>query len=103
MSKQVNPAWTQYNAVNNEGGEGYNPHPKYLGDVQNAEVLDCTSAPMGSFPGRAISRAEAQYLLDKETRLLADAELRAQCGDLSAAVAVDGIKSRVAHYTAQLA
>jgi hypothetical protein len=103
MNKQVNPAWTQYNDINNEGGEGYNPHPKFLGDVKTPEVLDCMSAPMGFFPGRAISKAEATYLLSEEKRLLADAELRAKCGDLSASVAVDGIKSRVAHYAAQIA
>ena len=26
----LNPQWIEYNRINNEGGEGYNPHPKYL-------------------------------------------------------------------------
>ena len=26
----INPLWTAYNAINNEGGEGYNPHPKFV-------------------------------------------------------------------------
>lgn len=30
MSIKTNPLWTAYNAVNNEGGEGYNPHPKTI-------------------------------------------------------------------------
>ena len=30
QAKDVNPLWTAYNAVNNEGGEGYNPHPKTI-------------------------------------------------------------------------
>lgn len=28
MSK-INPAWVAHNNLNNEGGEGYNPHSKY--------------------------------------------------------------------------
>lgn len=31
MGKQaVNPLWTAYNNAMNEGGEGYNPHEKYV-------------------------------------------------------------------------
>jgi hypothetical protein len=26
----INPKWIEYNRVMNEGGEGYNPHPKYI-------------------------------------------------------------------------
>lgn len=26
----INPAWKQFNDLHNEGGEGYNPHPKYI-------------------------------------------------------------------------
>lgn len=30
MTKTLNPAWIKHNALYNEGGEGYNPHPKYV-------------------------------------------------------------------------
>lgn len=103
MAQQINPAWKQYNDINNEGGEGYNPHPKFVGQRLFAEELTCTTPPMGTWPGRAISRAEAESLLDDELRGLRDAEARAACGDLSAAVSVDRIKGRVAHYQSQLA
>ena len=26
----INPQWTAYNSLNNEGGEGFNPHDKYI-------------------------------------------------------------------------
>lgn len=26
----INPAWKQFNDLVNEGGEGYNPHPKFI-------------------------------------------------------------------------
>lgn len=26
----INPAWKQFNELFNEGGEGYNPHPKFI-------------------------------------------------------------------------
>jgi hypothetical protein len=32
--KQINPAWQEYNDTYNEGGEGYNPHPKYIANTQ---------------------------------------------------------------------
>jgi len=101
--QNLNPTWKQYNDLNNEGGEGYNPHRRHLGEEPVPEELDCMSAPMGSWSGRPISRAEAERLLGEEMRLLHDAELRAKCGDFSAAAAVGGIKARVAHYESQLA
>jgi len=30
---KINPLWTAYNAVMNDGGEGYNPHPQYIGET----------------------------------------------------------------------
>lgn len=29
----INPKWLEYNRLMNEGGEGYNPHPKYIAQV----------------------------------------------------------------------
>ena len=98
MAQQINPAWKQYNDINNEGGEGYNPHPKFVGEATAEEALSCTDSA-----GFAISRGEAEYLLGEEQRLLRDAESRANGGDLSAAITVDKIKARIAHYQSQLA
>jgi len=30
-NRTINPAWLAYNNLYNEGGEGYNPHNKYIG------------------------------------------------------------------------
>lgn len=30
MTQTVNPLWTAYNNLHNEGGEGYNPHDQYI-------------------------------------------------------------------------
>ena len=30
MTRSVNPLWTAYNNLFNEGGEGYNPHDQYI-------------------------------------------------------------------------
>lgn len=27
---RINPEWRAYNTLHNEGGEGYNPNPKYI-------------------------------------------------------------------------
>lgn len=29
-SSKLNPEWVRFNNLNNEGAEGYNPHPKYI-------------------------------------------------------------------------
>lgn len=29
----INPKWLSYNNSMNEGGEGYNPHPKFIASV----------------------------------------------------------------------
>ncbi len=33
----INPLWTAYNNLHNEGGEGYNPHPKHVGSTGEPE------------------------------------------------------------------
>ena len=30
MSNKINPKWKQYNDLNNEGCEGFNPHRKFI-------------------------------------------------------------------------
>lgn len=30
MANAINPLWTAYNDLHNEGGEGFNPHPKMI-------------------------------------------------------------------------
>ncbi len=34
----INPEWIAYNNINNEGGEGFNPHSKYV-EAENGEPL----------------------------------------------------------------
>lgn len=34
--QKINPAWVAHNELFNEGGEGYNPHPKYIIATQPA-------------------------------------------------------------------
>jgi len=38
----VNPEWIAYNNLNNEGGEGYNPHAQYVdgGGEPLSSILD---------------------------------------------------------------
>lgn len=47
MSATLNPAWRAYNNGMNEGGEGYNPHVKWLIQVAPAAVAQArrTAAP----------------------------------------------------------
>lgn len=35
----LNPLWTAYNNLNNEGGEGYNPHEQYINHDDDGEPL----------------------------------------------------------------
>lgn len=36
----INPLWTAYNNIHNEGGEGFNPHPKEI-QTGKGEPLWC--------------------------------------------------------------
>jgi len=35
----INPQWTAYNNINNEGGEGFNPHSQYMSHDDSEEPL----------------------------------------------------------------
>lgn len=43
MNKIINPAWKTYKAVELEGGEGYNPHAKWI-DAPAAAVKPAAAA-----------------------------------------------------------
>ena len=36
-SQTINPMWTAYNNLHNEGGDGYNPHPQYVGTTDEPQ------------------------------------------------------------------
>lgn len=58
----INPKWIEYNLVMNEGGEGYNPHSKYIAAVGAAPVAAKQSASNGvrkMIAGKARTRDEA--------------------------------------------
>lgn len=44
MSQQLNPAWVRHQNLYNEGGEGFNPHAKFL-----------AAAPVAKAPARMIA------------------------------------------------
>lgn len=44
MSARINPAWRQWQDLQNEGGEGYNPHAKW---ISAAPVANRVAQPAG--------------------------------------------------------
>ncbi len=52
---QINPLWTAHNNTYNEGGEGFNPHPKYIA----APVVSAAPRKYIRAAGRAYTHAEA--------------------------------------------
>lgn len=62
MAYKINPKWLAYNNVVNEGGEGYNPHPKYI------------AAPIVNKSARKIVYGGMPYTADELRDLLHDAE-----------------------------
>ena len=53
----INPKWAEYNRSMNEGGEGYNPHPKFLAATPAAVVRTSGAARM--IAGKMRTEAEA--------------------------------------------
>jgi hypothetical protein len=53
MSQQINPAWVHHNNLYNEGGEGFNPHPKYI------SAAAVTKAPARMIAGKMRTQADA--------------------------------------------
>lgn len=54
MAQQISPDWTRYNAVMNEGGDGYNPHAKYI-----AKATIAVAQPRRMVAGKMRTQAEA--------------------------------------------
>ena len=75
----INPLWTAYNQVHNEGGEGYNPHPKQLdggdGEPVWSKLDDKLYRTMRIMEGT--SSSDPRY-----------AELESQVVDLKAAIVI---------------
>ena len=70
----INPAWTQYNELVNEGGEGYNPHPKFIArqaaPVTKPTVAVAAARMLKGERGNYISAAKlAERLARDEARL----------------------------------
>ena len=58
-----NPKWIAYNNSFNEGGEGYNPHPKYLVDAP--EYKTASSDPKINYGGLPLLKSELELKLAK--------------------------------------
>ena len=54
----INPKWTEYNQVMNEGGDGYNPHQKYIAAV-GASSVAANNGARKMIAGKARTRDEA--------------------------------------------
>lgn len=82
MKLPVNPEWVRYNDLYNEGGEGYNPHPKYIESTapeplwsilsdkiaRLTRVLNGTSESDPLFAKWSAERSALQAQLDAERR-----------------------------------
>jgi hypothetical protein len=75
MPAAINPAWIAYNDVQNEGGEGYNPHPKY---VARAAAVVAPAAALSALTNKLVrnqrgnlikASAMAEQLAKDEARL----------------------------------
>ncbi len=75
----INPKWTEYNDAMNEGGEGYNPHPKYI-----AAPVRAASATAKMIAGKMRTQADAlkfaRTCLSGEQRTAFEAQVSAAFG-----------------------
>jgi hypothetical protein len=54
IKMQINAKWIEYNRVMNEGGEGFNPHPKFI-----AAPARSAAAPARMIAGKLRTQADA--------------------------------------------
>ena len=93
----INPQWLAYNSLHNEGGEGYNPHSKWIAKV----------APVAAAAAKA---APVRYLRDERGNTIGSDKLAARLAAeeatlprLTDAGAIEGLQKRIAFARAQLA
>lgn len=95
MSTKINPAWQAWQALQNEGGEGYNPHPKWIA---------ATPAPV-----KAAAKVDNRMLHDESGNLIPAAKLAVKLARdierlprLTDATAIAITEAAIAHAKAQL-
>ena len=91
----INPAWTAWQNLQNEGGEGYNPHAKWIAKPISATVVAAKSSRMlKDESGNLIPESKLQARLAKD---------KARLETVTNPVAIEMIKSAIAFAEAQLA
>lgn len=94
MTMMINPAWKAWNDLQNEGGEGYNPHAKWIAKPVSATVAAAQSSRM---------------LKDESGNLIPESKLRARLAKDKARLetatnpsAIEIIKAAIAFAESQL-
>lgn len=59
----INPAWLAYNNLQNEGGEGYNPHQKWV-----AKVAAPVAAKSAATADRMLTQADGRVVPESKVR-----------------------------------
>lgn len=67
MGFKINPAWKAYNDLQNEGSEGYNPHPKWI-----------VGSPQAAQPKTVAAAASTTMLKDERGNLIPSDKLHAR-------------------------
>lgn len=89
--QKLNPEWTRYNNLQNEGGEGYNPHPKYI-----AVAASVAASPVSA--GKVYRNRQGRQI--DPVALIAESEARlARVTDKLARAAIE---KSIAEYRAML-
>ena len=89
----INPAWKQYNDLQNEGGEGYNPHPKWIAPAVAAAAVETDNRMLRDERGNLTPAAKLS------ARLAADL---ARLPALTNAYAVEICQASISHARTQL-
>jgi hypothetical protein len=89
--QKLNPEWTSHNNLHNEGGEGYNPHPKYITVANTA-----ATAPLSA--GKVYRNRQGRQI--DPVALIAESEARlARVTDKLARAAIE---KSIAEYRAMM-
>ena len=93
----LNPKWKSYNDFQNEGGEGYNPHPKFI----RTQAIEQRQSGQQPTPNRMLRDQQGNLVPELKLRASLD-RLKTRLAGISDASAKTIIQASIDHAERQL-
>lgn len=99
---KINPEWKKYNDFFNEGGEGYNPHKKWISAEEKTEAKTTAITSSATANDRLLKDQRGNHIRESALRANLEKDL-ARLEKVTDPFARKIIEESIAHAHAQLA